>query len=258
MLKNIISAALAAAVCMSFVSCGKGKKADDKGTAATTAADNSSTAAPTAYAEPVTAAADGSEVIGELVTPAETDDDYTLGSFYLASTGVKLYFDPDTIPEQLMFTLEKYFTAYSNKDYASYTETVYPSYLENMNTYTMDEMGYSLEDSFNSKCDNLSDNMGGEFTVTRIKAGYTQEDIDKMEAEGTTQTPEDELTEEFFANINDWFGKDYYSEVKAEADKIYYFPFYVVAMDSSGCETALIQDFDIVFAEKDGRYYAFG
>ena len=260
MLKNIISAALAAAVCMSLASCSKGKKSENTDKAEQTEATeaNAVTAAPTAYAEPVTAAADGSEVIGELVTPAETDDDYVLGSFYLASTGVKLYFDPELIPEQLMFTLEKYFTAYSNKDYASYTETVYPSYLEKMDTFTMSEMGYGLEDSFYNKCNNLVDNMGSEFTITRIKAGYTQEEIDEMEAEGTTQEPEEELTQQFFSPINEWFGNDYYSEVKAETDRLYYFPFYVVAMDSDGYETALIQDFDIVFAEKDGRYYAFG
>lgn len=257
MLKNIISAMLAAAVCISCVSCGKNKKTDNPETTETTggASDNR---APTAYAEPVTAAADGSETIGELVTPAETDDDYVLGSFYLASTGVKLYFDPDRIPEQLMFTLEKYFTAYSNKDYTSYTETVYPSYLENMDAYTMNEFGYSLEASFNNKCDNLTENMGSEYTITRIKAGYTQEEIDDMEAEGMTQASDEELTQQMFETVNEWFGKDYYSEVKAEADRIYYFPFYVVAMDSDGEETALIQDFDIVFAEKDGKYYAFG
>ena len=253
MLKNIISAALAASLCICAVSCGKDsekKNGKDRSEAAT--------AAPTAYAEPVTAAADGSETIGELVTPAETDDDYTLGSFYLSSTGVKLYFDKDKIPEELMFTLEKYFTAYSNKDYQSYTETVYPSYLEGMDAYLQSEVGYDLKQSFEQKCDSLSDNMGGEFTVTRIKAGKTAEEIAEEEAQGTTQESEEALAQKMFENVNEWFGKDYYTEVKNEADRIYYFPFYVVAMDSDGNETALIQDFDIASAEKDGKYYAFG
>ena len=58
--------------------------------------------------------------------------------------------------------------------------------------------------------------------------------------------------------LDDSFNKDYYSEVEAEADKFYDALFYVMVQDAYGDESLIISEYEIVFAEKDGRYYLFG
>ena len=48
------------------------------------------------------------------------------------------------------------------------------------------------------------------------------------------------------------------AEVKKNCDKLHYVTFYVIAENSKGEEVSLITGYDIVFAEKDGRFYTFG
>ena len=70
----------------------------------------------------------------------------------------------------------------------------------------------------------------------------------------------DEAIEKFFERLNDHFDKDYYAEVKEDTDNNFqYMLFFVIAADdATGTETQLVSEFEILFAEKDGKYYVFG
>lgn len=185
--------------------------------------------------------------VGELITPAEDDDESDLGSYCISDDGVKLYYEPDEYPTELVLTLKNYFQALASCDYGKYAQCVYPSYIEEMNKYLTEDFEYDLKTSFASQCSSLAANTYGDFTVTRVKietAPRYNEDIENVES--------------YFSMLDDSFGKDYYGEVKSEADKIYDAVFYVMAEDYSGEETLLISEYEIVFAEKDGKYYLFG
>lgn len=241
--KRYLAAALSALCLCGAVSCGSkdsSSSTDDKAEAESTAPTDPSTEAE-ASSEPAKASA-GSLTLGERVSPAEGDEEYDLGDYYVSSSGVKLYFEPDEYPEEMVLAMERYFTAYASGDYEAYTACLYPSYIDEMNKFLEAEYQYGLDKSFDSQCESLKSNAGSAFTVTRIKL----------------EAPETEGIENFFEYPSSCFGKDYYAEIKDSVDKFYDAMFYIMAADENGEETLLVSDFEIVFAEKDGVFYTFG
>lgn len=249
-----ITAFLAAAVCLcGAVSCSGSKLSSSGGDTAETTAP-AAIEAPTGFAtlDDVIAYVQKAESsdepfsfgkTGEKLTPAEGSDEADLGEYYLSPDGVKLYFDPEKFPAELVLTLEEYFKAYANADYESYTRCLYPSYIEEMNKFLKNtpEFGYDLKTSFSKQCFNLQSAKKGGFAVTRIRLEYSDRD-----------------PKAFFDYPSNSFGKDYYAEVSSEVDKFYDADFFVIVVGEDGTETKLVSEYEIVFAEKDGRYYTFG
>ena len=58
--------------------------------------------------------------------------------------------------------------------------------------------------------------------------------------------------------LNNYLGKDYYSEVKEQCDGFVDACFYIMGEDAYGKENMIVTAGKIVFATKDGRYYIFG
>ncbi len=182
--------------------------------------------------------------LGEVITPDESDKDYNLGEYRYSSSGTKLYFNEDEYPKELMLTLEKYFNAFAENDFETYKSCLSPLYAEKMNAYLEENYNYGLETSFDKQREGLSEKMGGDFKITRIRAEKTEEDNEKA-------------IEEYFSDLNDFFGDDFYSEVKENSDKFYHMTFFVIAEDSENVESLLLSEYEIIFAEKDGNYYTF-
>jgi len=168
-------------------------------------------------------------------------DELEMGEYTVSDIGTKLYYSPDEFPPELISALEKYFISFSQSDYDSYLESVYPDYVTEMNKYLKKDYGYELDQSFAGQCENLKNNAGGEFKVTRIKA----------------ELPEEDGSEEHLDILGEIFGTDFYESVKKDCDKIYDMQFYVMA-EVDGKESMLISEYEIVFAEKDGKFYTFG
>lgn len=176
---------------------------------------------------------------GEFVTdPSEPE----LGEYTVNENGRKLYYDPEEYDASLVEALEQYFVAFSERDYDTYLAMAQSDYVEKMQAYLEKDFGYDLKTSFETQCDNLEENAGGEFTVTRIK-------VEKPEADGT---------ESYLKDLGEIFEDDtFYDTVVANTDKLHDVIFYIMA-ESGGEETLLISEFEIIFAEKDGKYYMFG
>lgn len=185
--------------------------------------------------------------VGELITPDEDSEEADLGSYRFSENGVKLYYEESEYPTELVLTLEKYFRSFADRDYSAYESTVFPDYIEEMEVVLQRDYGYGLENSFETQCINLETNAGGEFTVTRIKIEPSDDD-----------TSEEEFLEEYFSYLDEFFDKDYYSEVKELCDDLHFGIFYVMAKSEEVGETMIASGFHIVFAEKDGKYYVFG
>lgn len=182
--------------------------------------------------------------VGEIITPDKTDKEYNLGEYRYSSLGTKLYFNEDEYPKELMLTLEKYFKAFAENDFETYKSCLSPHYAEKMNSYLEEKYKYGLETSFSKQRDNLSEKMGGNFNITRIRAEKSEKN-------------ENEAIDEYFSELNDFFGDDFYSDVKKNTDKFYHMIFFVIAEDSEKTESLLISEYEIIFAEKDGKYYTF-
>lgn len=209
-----------------------------------------------------TVPSDAAPSVGEVVEPKEDSEEYNLGSYRVASDGVKFYYD-EPISEELMFALDNYFTCFQNKDYETYQSLLYPDYKERYGNYLQEEFDYDLEHSFELSCQNLRSIMqsecaesGGEeadytgdFTITRIKA----EEPELKEDETL-----DDLKKQLFDYFFEVFDMDYYEYVKENSDDIEYISFYIYARGEDGEEHRLISGYDIAFAVKDGKYYAFG
>ena len=177
----------------------------------------------------------------EVITPDKDSEEYGLGSYKLSSSGIKIYNENDAVPDGIMNALEVYFTSFQMHDFETYKTCLFPGYADSMETYLQRDYEYGLQESFESQCDNLEDMAGGEFTITRIRAVPTGEDN----------------FENFFDVLNEGFGTDYYSQVKEESDSLTDL-YFSIMVDADGEETLLISEFEIVFAEKDGKYYTFG
>lgn len=191
----------------------------------------------------VPSVADGE--VGEIITPDENDKDYNLGEYRYSANGTKLYFDENEYPKELILTLEKYFTAFAENDFEKYKSCLYSSYIDEMTTFLEKNYNYGLETSFQNQREGLSEKMGGDFSITRIRAEKTDENTD-------------ETIKEYFEPLGETFGKDYYAEIKDDVDNFYHMTFYVIAEDTEKVESLLLSEYEIVFAEKDGSYYTFG
>lgn len=179
---------------------------------------------------------------GELITPDEDSDEYNLGEYRYSSDGTKLYYNESEYSTELILTLEKYFKSFEENNYENYKSCLYPSYIDEMNGYLKENYDYDLETSFKNQRESLSEKMGGDFKVTRIKVEKTESDS----------------VESYFEPLDETFGKDYYDEIKDSVDNLHYIKFYVMAENSEKTESLLVGGFEIVFAEKDGKYYTFG
>ena len=250
-MKKRIFAAAAAAICLlTCVSCGKGTEISVNENVSGTSA--KSTAAPDAAAPSV----------GDMVEPASDSEEYPLGSYRVASDGVKFYYE-DNISEDLMFALDNYFTTFQNEDFETYQSLIYPDYKERYGAYLQEEYEYGLEDSFKLNCENLrrimqqavagdegdSSQYTVDFTITRIKA-----DVPELKEDETV----DDLKANLFGYFDEIFDMDYYEYVKANSDDIEYVSFFIYASGEDGEEHRLISGYEIAFARVDGKYYTFG
>lgn len=212
----------------------------------------------------------GENGVTDIITPAEDSEEYNLGSYRISENNVKLYYDDAYIPTELMLTLEKYFISFQNSDFESYKTVLAADYIERYNKYLIENYSteneeYNLKNSFELRCKHLrdymiqeilgtyeipeDDNHTGDFRITRIKAEET------VLFEGETL---ERLTENFFQDSNDNFEMDYYNYIREQSDSLKYFTFYIIAEGEDGKEHKIISETDIVFAEKNGKYYTFG
>lgn len=212
----------------------------------------------------------GENDVSDLITPAEDSEEYGLGSYYLSESGIKLYYEDSDIPAELMFTLERYFTAFQDRDFELYKSCLASDYIERYNkylveTYSNDYEEYNLENSFELQCNNIrnhliqeiigtnevpeDDEHTGDFKITRIRAENTEL------LEGETN---ESLTKSFFEYLSSVLNMDYYTYISEQMDSFKYFTFYIIAEGEDGEEHRIISGMDIVFAEKDGKYYTFG
>lgn len=185
--------------------------------------------------------------VGELITPEAGSKEADLGNYRISPSGVKLYYEESEYPTELLLTLERYFTAFANADYTEYSRSVFPSYIAEMEDFLRRDFDYDLRTSFAKQCSGLADNMSGDYRITRIKLEPTEQ-----------YTEGEDNIDGYFEAINEAFGRDYYSDVKDSADRLIDACFYVMAENAYGEETMLVSGYEIVFAEKDGRYYTFG
>lgn len=173
-------------------------------------------------------------------------DEAELGPYVVSSEGTKLYYEDGGFPEDfnaagLAAALEKYFISFSKADYDSYLECLYPGYVSEMEDYLSREFGYGLDKSFATQCENLKNSAGGDFTVTRIKIEASAEDA----------------SEKYLDRLGESFGNDFYDTVTKDCDAIHDVIFYVM-VESGGMESLIVSEYEIVFAEKDGKLYTFG
>ncbi len=178
--------------------------------------------------------------------PTTSADEAELGEYVFSENGIKLYYDENEFAEEvdvagIVAALEKYFLTFAQSDYDSYLECIHPEYLKQMNDYLERDFGYGMETSFETQCENLKTNAGGDYTITRIKV----------------EAPAEDGSEDYLTYLGEIYGTDFYETIKTDSDAIHDLIFYVM-VEAGGAETLLISEFEIVFAEKDGKYYAFG
>lgn len=208
--------------------------------------------------------------ITDIITPDENSEEYELGSYRISQNGIKLYYDESEISTELMLTLERYFASFQNNDFEAYKSCLASDYVERYNkylieNYSSDDKEYSLKDSFELQCKNIKNLMiqqiTGEFDVSDDTEHSGDFKITRLKAEsaelGEDETTE-ELTKKFFSYLDNVLDMDYYTYISEQADSLKYFTFYVIAEGEDGEEHRIISEMDIVFAEKNGKYYTFG
>ncbi|MCM1528999.1 MAG: hypothetical protein NC093_03285 [Alistipes sp.] len=203
--------------------------------------------------------------IGELITPAEDSEDYSLGSYYEDESGIKLYFGDDAVSPDVVQALKNYFIAFQDEDFDSYKANLASDYAERYDAYLQENYSYDLRHSFELQCQYLredmiadiyggydaenTENYTGDFTITRIRV-----ESPTLNGEETVES----LTKDFFSYLDSSFDMDYYTFVSEQADSLEYVTFFVMAEGEDGEERLIVSEMDIVFAVKDGKYYAFG
>ncbi|MBQ3948571.1 MAG: hypothetical protein II656_08630 [Ruminococcus sp.] len=185
----------------------------------------------------------------ELESPSEGAKDYDLGDYRTdPETGIKLYYEEEQFPRELVLALEHYFLTFEKNDLEAYKAANLPLYNEEWEKYLQKEYKYGIESSFKTRCDSLKDAMEGTYKITRIK-------VEKSEQFPT----EEEGVDDYLKWLGDIISNDKFPEqVKSNCDSLRYMSFYVMAENSKGEENMLVSEYNIIFAEKDGKYYTFG
>ncbi len=253
MFKKIIAASAALIMCLSVSGCGSKK--------------SSSQSSETGLPSDIVISENG---VSQVFEPEEGAEDYDLGSYRYSKSGIKLYYDEAEVSTELMLELEKYFTCFQNRDYDTYKDMLYPSYAKYFEEFLQRDYGYGMETSFEGHCTDLRNNMiteitghypdemdeetgsneyTGDFTITRIRG----EALELSEGETA-----DSRIQNFLSYLDEVFQRDYYNELKNDADELDYFTFYIMAQGEDGNEHLIVSTFDILFAKKDGKYYTFG
>ena len=62
---------------------------------------------------------------GELITPDEDSDEYSLGEYRYSSDGTKLYYNESEYSTELILTLEKYFKSFEENNYEIIGDMLY-------------------------------------------------------------------------------------------------------------------------------------
>lgn len=223
-----IAAALAAAVlCTGLCSC-SGTNKDE----------------PSAASE-IVVNADG---VGDLIEPPEDDPEYNLGTYRYSASGVKLYYEEENYPTDLLLFIEKLFSTYPARDYDTYRSCIHPTYVESMEEYLPKEFDYDLNTSFTNRCDTLNVQMGGSYRITRIRA---------------TVPMDGDFSDAFFDQLTPICGEGYGAKIREDSDKVYCVQLDImVQTDEEGAgEQIFFNNSDkgmgIVIVRKDGQYYAF-
>lgn len=186
---------------------------------------------------------------GEFVTNPDEPD---LGSYTVSEKGTKLYYSPDEFSSGLITALEDYFLSFEHRSYDEYKALTYPYYLECMDKYLQENFGYNQQKSFELQCDNFRENAGGEFKITRLKVDTYPEGV--TNDDGTAY----DGVKSYLENIGEMIGdENFYSTVSANCDKLHHMVFYLMVMTEEE-EFTLYSEYEIVVAEKDGKYYTFG
>lgn len=175
-----------------------------------------------------------------VITPDSDSDEAALGEYVVSPGGIKLYYNAEEIPAELMTAMEEYFQALANKDYESYLNIIYPKYREIYSSYLLetDTIGYDLAESFNKQCSNYTEQMGGDFKITRIKA----------------ELPTEDGVEDYLTYHEEIIGRDFANQMKNNCDKLYDIVFFVM-VDCDGKESLLASEKEMILAEKDGKFY---
>ena len=140
--------------------------------------------------------------------------------------------------------------------YSKYLEEQYSDTIEGSDTYTM-------KNSFETQCANVrqilidslmyesdtDEEFTGDFKITRIRGERP------FLEEGETL---DDRIDSFFDYLKEIFGTDYRDYVEKNSDGIECLTFFVIAEDETGEEIKIVNDMNIFFAKKDGKYYTFG
>ena len=209
--------------------------------------------------------------ISELISPAEDSKEYSLGEYYFSPNGTILYFGDDSIPNELMLALESYFLTLQNEDFEGYKNSLYPDYAERYDKYLREQYSgtmegsdeYTLENSFEMQCANLRNmlidkityeseteqELSGNYKITRIRAERP------VFAEGET---EESYIESFFSYLNETLDVDYQKIVTDDTDDIECLTFFVIVEGEDGQEHKIVNEMNIFFVLKDGKYYTFG
>lgn len=202
---------------------------------------------------------------GEVVAPDEDDEEAKLGNYCVCDDGVKLYYDESVYPKELALTLKEYFKSFAAGSFTDYTKCVYPSYITGMDAYLQKEYKYDIKRSFSKQCVNLLKMAEGDYTITRIKiephGTAKKEEMAAMPEEqqqNVTENDPEKNIANFFANYEDALGKDYADKVRKETDKLYDMDFYIMVKVGDDSEKLILGSYEIIFAEKDGRFYTFG
>lgn len=208
--------------------------------------------------------------VSDIITPEEGSEEYELGNYRVSGNNIKLYYE-DEIPTELMLALEEYFLTIQNEDYDGYISALFPDYVERYSKYLEEQYSdtiegsdtYTMKNSFEAQCANVrqilidslmyesdtDEEFTGDFKITRIRGERP------FLEEGETL---DDRIDSFFDYLKEIFGTDYRDYVEKNSDGIECLTFYVIAEDETGEEIKIVNDMNIFFAKKDGKYYTFG
>lgn len=213
----------------------------------------------------------GENEVGEIITPDENSEEYELGTYRFSSNGIKLYYEEEAVSTELMLALESYFLTLQNNDFEGYKNSLYPDYAQRYGDYLKEQYSgtmegsdeYTLENSFDMQCANLKNMLvdeltyaseteqefSGEYKITRIRAERP------TLAEGET---EESRIDSFFEYYKEILDVDYKSIVEKDSEGLECITFFVIVEAEDGEEHKIINDMNIIFVKKDGKYYTFG
>ncbi len=186
----------------------------------------------------------------DLTEEVEVPEDFT--TVTSAGTGYTISYSED-VPADLAETIACYFDAIYRGDFDDYLTYVNPTYQDAMEAALQENYGYGLDEDFESFQEALVSYAGtDDYTITEIVMELAETALADEYEEDT------DFVDDYLSAYTSFLGDEFLDAIGENTTALYDICFTMYGVDGDGNAITIMDQLEILMAEEDGKFGAFG